>query len=389
MGRRLVGRRQWQVHLLLLLLATTASGPLLLNADFLNTRGGGDSPFLLFRLHQLLSALRDGHFPVRWMPDAAYGFGYPFFSYYAALPYYLAAGLVYLGSGLVAALKATQWLGFGLAAYAAWGLVRCAGGDRRAAWIAALAYTFAPYHLVNVYVRGDSLSEFWAMGLFPLILWMAARLWQRPSARRMVLFALSYAVLVLTHNVSALTFSPILFIFLALLALDRGGADNLGLAAGVFLGLALSAFFWLPALAERDAVQLTAQTTGYFHYSNHFRVLAGDEKNLIQPKFLFDYDVAGSTPFSMGLIQALLTVAAVIIALVRPLHRRLKGADSKAPTFRPSQPAKPPYCVIDGTLTAFSLITLLLSTFLITPASGFLWERVPLRALQRIVQSPS
>jgi len=42
-------------------------------------------------------SLQAGVFPVRWMPDAAYGYGYPFFSYMAALPYYVAALLNIVG----------------------------------------------------------------------------------------------------------------------------------------------------------------------------------------------------------------------------------------------------------------------------------------------------
>ena len=85
--------------------AALAALPLFLNPGFLNTRGGGDSPFLLFRLHQLYSAVTQGVFPVRWMPDAAFGLGYPFFNYYAALPLYLAALFKFLGASYVSALK--------------------------------------------------------------------------------------------------------------------------------------------------------------------------------------------------------------------------------------------------------------------------------------------
>ena len=74
-----------------LLVAFLAAWPLIGSPGFLNTRGGGDSPFLLQRLQQLETAMRDGHFPVRWMRDANYGFGYPFFNYYAPLSIYVAA----------------------------------------------------------------------------------------------------------------------------------------------------------------------------------------------------------------------------------------------------------------------------------------------------------
>ncbi|MFO7538594.1 MAG: hypothetical protein R6X32_11110, partial [Chloroflexota bacterium] len=65
-------------QLAVILTAVLAAWPLLAEPGLLNTRGGGDSPFLLQRLHQLTTALADGHFPVRWMPDANYGYGYPF-----------------------------------------------------------------------------------------------------------------------------------------------------------------------------------------------------------------------------------------------------------------------------------------------------------------------
>jgi hypothetical protein len=347
----------------------------LFSAGFLNTRGGGDSPFLLFRLQQLVAALGDGHFPVRWMPDAAYGFGYPFFSYYAALPFYVGAAFVWLGLGLIAAVKVTQWLGFLLAAVAVWGLVdHFVSRDsqdrpwirRWAPWLAAVAYTLAPYHLVNVYVRGDSLTEFWAMGLYPLALWMAARLLQRPACGRLAAFALAYGALVLTHNISALIFTPVLLLFGLLLIVRRGranrqwGARNWGpLVAGMSLGLAIAAVYWLPALGEQDAVQLTAQTTGYFHYANHFRRLGGDGARLIQPSLVFDYDVAGGAPFAMGAVQAVLALCGIGAAVVR-LRRPRRG---------------------DWTLPAWALVVLLVSTVMMTPLSRPVWERLPLLSM--------
>jgi hypothetical protein len=384
MGRRFAVGRRWRFSLLLLLLATVVVGPLLAptlrattGLGFLNTRGGGDSPFLLFRLGQLVTALADGHFPVRWMPDAAYGLGYPFFSYYAALPYYIGAALHFWGFGLVAAVKLTQWLGSVLAAWAMCGLVsrfgstgQARGGGsntrfgRRTAWLAAAAYAFAPYHLVNIYVRGDSLTEFWAMGLYPLILWTAARLWDRPGRGRAILFSLSYAALILTHNISALIFSPFVLLFFILLAAGtpaphRGWKAGATLAVGLVLGLALSAFFWLPALGEQGAVQLTAQTSGYYHYSNHFRTLASTSGSagLIQSTLIFDYDVAGMTPFSMGLVQAILTAAGLIAALLRLCRSGIRSLNP---------------------LTLFALCALFISTVMITPASRPLWDHLPL-----------
>jgi hypothetical protein len=46
-------------------------------------------------------ALRNGQFPVRWVSDLGYGYGYPLYNFYAPLPYYAGGYLHMLGvSGL-------------------------------------------------------------------------------------------------------------------------------------------------------------------------------------------------------------------------------------------------------------------------------------------------
>ena len=92
------------VLIVALLVAFFAAWPLISEPGFLNTRGGGDSPFLLQRLHQLEAGLHDGHFPVRWMRDANYGFGYPFYNYYAPLSIYIAVLFRFLGFSMVRAI---------------------------------------------------------------------------------------------------------------------------------------------------------------------------------------------------------------------------------------------------------------------------------------------
>jgi len=161
---------------LALLVAVVAAVPLFAGPGLLNTRGGGDSPFLLQRLHQLSAALADGHFPARWMPDANYGYGYPFFHYSAPLSLYVAVLVRLLGAGYVAAIQLAQLVGFLAAAAAAFALGRRWLGGDAAGLLVSAAYTVAPFHLVNVYVRGDSLAEFWAMALYPLVLLAADRL---------------------------------------------------------------------------------------------------------------------------------------------------------------------------------------------------------------------
>ncbi len=353
--------RRARPFLIALALGVLAAAPLLLGPGFLSTRAGGDSPFLLFRLHQMHTALRAGVFPVRWMPDAAFGFGYPFFSYYAALPYYLAAGLKAFGFSYVAALKLTQLLGFLLAAV---GMYTWTRRHLRTAWgalLASAAYTFAPFHMVNVYVRGDSLSEFYAFAFYPLILLAADRLFERRSARRVAALALAYAALLLTHNISAFIFSPFLALYLLL---QSGGRRRLMLrtygicAAAILLGVMLAAGFWLPAVGELRYVQLEDSTTGYFHYSNHFRA-----DDWAQSGFAFDYDTdadAHVTPFAVGALQLWLTVAGGAALGGVAWQQRRRGAR------------------FPWAFSGFVVTGLLLSAFLVMPVSRPLWAGVPM-----------
>jgi len=320
----------------------------------LNTRARGDSPFLLQRVFELSAELRAGHFPARWMPDASYGLGYPFFNFYAAFPYYIASALNVLGMDLLISIKFTQTLGMFAAAGAMWLFARRHLSEWGAV-LAAIAYALAPFHLVNIYVRGDSLSEFYAFIWFPLILAgldNKSHRSQRPV--RFIPFALSLAGLLLTHNVSALIFAPVALAYalvrLMALAPRERASYAAQVCAGGLMALALGAWFWLPALAEARLVQLDQQTTGYFNFANHFLA-----SNLVQSSPLVSYAADQlDNPMQMGLAQAVLALVGFALMLARKTLRKT--------------------ALLFGALAAFA-------TFMLTPASAFVWDHVPLLAM--------
>ncbi|NKQ37690.1 MAG: hypothetical protein HF973_19025 [Chloroflexi bacterium] len=356
-----------------LLAAVAAAWPLMAQPGLLNTRGGGDSPFLLQRVQQLVTAVAQGHFPARWMPDANYGYGYPFYNFYAPLSIYVTAVFRFIGFSYVRSIQLSQLAGFLTAAVGMFYLARRWFRSDWAGLLASVAYTFAPFHMVNVYVRGDSLAEFWAMAFYPLILLAADVLIQRfregqpHNGRYAALLALAYAALILSHNISALIFSPflLLYLLLAWLFTNQSQTSNhrspltahrlpLTLLAALLLAFALAAWFFVPALAEKSLAQLDTVTSGYFHFSNHFLGTTGQP--LVQFGFLFDYDVLNRQAFRMGLVQAVTIGAGVAALLVT--WRRLS-------TIQPYR-------------RLFILLSLLVATFMLTPLSRLLWEYLPL-----------
>jgi hypothetical protein len=341
-----------------ILIAVAAAWPVLAEPGLLNTRGGGDSPFLLQRLHQLETAVHDGHFPVRWMPDANYGYGYPFYNFYAPLSIYITLLFRFIGFSYVRAIHLSQLAGFITAALGSYALARRWFKSEWAGVLTAAAYTVAPFHMVNVYVRGDSLAEFWAMAFYPLVILAADKLveigdWRLESWRRIGWLALAYAALILSHNISALIFSPFLLLFILLRRLNNPQSPIINLynwlppLAAVLLAFALSAWFFVPALMEKGNAQLAPVTEGYFHFSNHFRGL-----DLVQPSLVFDYSVEGGNAFKMGLVQAVTAVLGLLVLL-------FQKKDNTA-------------------VRAFIVIGLAVATFMITPLSRPLWDTLPL-----------
>src|SRR3989338_2747037 len=95
-----------------------------------------------------------------------------------------------------------------------------------------------PYWFVDIFVRG-SVGEVLAIGLS--LLAFAAIAWERRGV-----VTLAVTGLILSHNIIAIIFLPILFIY-ALLVSRR-------LTGWIVLGIGISVYFWLPALVEAQYV---------------------------------------------------------------------------------------------------------------------------------------
>jgi len=279
-----------------------------------------DTLIHLYRLVELNHLLRHGYLFSRWLPDLAYGYGFPLLHFYAPLSYYVAEIFSLFGLDYAPALLATFVALIIVAGLSAYAWAAHAFG-RRAGLVAATAYVTAPYLLYNVYHRG-ALAEVLALALMPAILWAMTRLGRNSAPRFLVLSTLLYAALLLGHNITALVFTPVIVVYAAVLTLqcDWQGVFRIpysawSAAAALVLGLGLSAFFWAPAVLERNSVQ-TFQLFSPQAFDYHFNFITLGELFSL-PVTVDPNLVLPPTPRSIGLIP----LALAIIGLGRGWRR--------------------------------------------------------------------
>ena len=209
------------------------------------------------RLVELDVGLKLGQIPPRWAPDLGWGKGMPLFHFYPPLPYYLAEVLYLIKVPAVWTIKIIFALNYLAGFYFMylwaknrWGKI---GG-----LAAAAAFVYLPYRAVDFYVRG-ALGELTAMTFLPLLFYALDK-------RRVVLSALSWAAIFLSHNAIALFslfFIPLYFLF------NIKNWKKFLLISGITIGL--SAFFIIPAFREKNLTIVDSFTTGgFFRYSFHF-----------------------------------------------------------------------------------------------------------------------
>lgn len=192
------------------------------------------------RLAAYFKALRDGQIPPRFAGDLNYGYGMPLFIFIYHFPYLLGSGLLAIGFSLVNAFKLTlaaSYLFSGLFMY--WFSREFFRGEQKALLV-TIFYQFAPFRLVEILTRG-SFGEVYTYTFLPLVLYGIVQ-------RNLILTAVATMLLVISHNSISLVFFgvTILFIFF----FNKGLRQIFWSLLALGIGLGLSAFYWLPAIAE-------------------------------------------------------------------------------------------------------------------------------------------
>jgi hypothetical protein len=314
---------------------------------------GHDTLEYITRNNEFYRGLTAGQLLPRWSADLSAGYGEPYFNFNPPVAYYLPALFHALGVSFVAAENLAIFavlLVAGLGMY----LLASEFFGRRGGLVSAVAYIFAPYFLVTLYVR-HSLSDFSAYAFIPLALWGLYRFADGGGYRFLLIGAFSVALLLLGSNPVALITFPAFALLLVWLAWTGRSWRTLWRGAWCLaLGLGLSAFFWLPAMAERGMVHISRLLEGPFNYHNHFVFL----DQLIYSPWGYGVSVPGrgdGMSFAIGPVH-LAAAAAGLLLIWRIRHASRRGQ----------------------LMVLFSLIVLLYAALLSSDVSGFIWDRLPL-----------
>ncbi len=362
-------KRRLSTILALALLALPAASPFLLRG----TPRTNDLSAHLFRTFFLIRAVEWGGIWPRWSPDLLYGHGYPVFSFFPSLFHWVLALLHKTGLPLFTAYRVHMYLLFWLTAVTSYLLAAKIFKSRTAGWTAALIYTYSPYLLYDSHIRGSG-PELQALALLPLLIFL---LWQisdteasesgfLPKSRllKVVMTAVTFAIIFLTHPIAYQLLIPLgmWLLIKAGFASKKSGvfqkSDFLAVlippAVGIGLGGLMVVFHWLPAFVEVDHTRVNLSISqGYTYQANFLSLL----DMLRWPQLPADPTLVNPPVVRALPVIGLLWAVALILWRWRIFDQNRRQI-----------------------VVAWTAV-LLLSVWLITPYSVFIWDNFPLLSL--------
>lgn len=203
-----------------------------------------DGEWMIIRLSDFHRSFRDGQFPVRWAGRLNQEYGYPVFNFLYPGMLYLGEIIHLLGFNFINSVKFLFGLSFVLSGVFSF-LWLSQFFNKFSSFIGAVSYMYAPYFFFDVYKRG-SLGEVLALTVIPLCLLTLQK-------KSFLLGSITFALLILMHNTIAFLITPLLMVYLLIKSYKYLKKESLLKIINPILGgLGLSAFFWIPALYDKQ-----------------------------------------------------------------------------------------------------------------------------------------
>ncbi|HSW97855.1 MAG TPA: 6-pyruvoyl-tetrahydropterin synthase-related protein [Candidatus Saccharimonadales bacterium] len=313
-------------ELLFILLLLVLSVPVLLPLTHHGFFQSDDGEWMIIRLSAFYQALHDGQFPVRFLQRLNFGYGYPVAEFLYPGSFYLGSLLHIIHFGFVNSIKGVIGISLvGSLIFTYFWLNKLF--SKFASLIGALVALYLPYHLYDVYKRG-SVGEVFALMWVPFILWQIER-------NSFFFTTIGIAFLIISHNTLAALFLPLIICYMAkkVYTSKKRKESSYYYIYILLSSLGLSAFFWLPIPFELSKTVFSS--TSVSQWSNYF-----------------------STIEQIGLVSYAVLFAILFIFI-----------------FKKARPSK-------HRLTVIFFIISVVSIFMATFASSFVWNILPANFIQ-------
>lgn len=300
------------------------------------------------RLASFYQSLADGILIPRWAGNLNLGYGHPILMFVYPLPSYLGSIIHFVGFTYTDSIKILLSFSYILSAVFMYLWIKEFLG-KNAATVSAILYIFAPYRFVDIYVRG-ALGEHMAFTFMPLVMFALLKL-NNSNKKQLKKYyfpylfsAISFALLVLTHNAISLIFIPFIILYLIYLYLESKNKLNLLInTSSIIYGALLSFFFWFPAFAEGKYTLRDIVTKGEYakHFVNPLNLIYGE----------WSYGGSGFFTTQIGIIPIVFFIISLFF-LIKIFRKKDKNK----------------------ILLFFSQIIFIGSLFIMLKQSQFIWE---------------
>lgn len=308
----------------------------------------GDLSLHTMRLMSFYNILFNEYMLPRWTPEFNAGYGDPHFIFSYFLPYFIGSVFHFIGFSFLDSIKlllAGSFILSGLAMYI-WAKDEL---GKKAGFVAAVFYLFAPYHLIDLHFR-VTIAETLSFVYLPFLLLLTKKIIYHPTTLNITLGGICYSLLILTHQIITVIFTPVLIfyaIFVWYQKEKKGFNHLLVYFFSIVLGFLLSAFYWLPIVAEAKYTQASLSKN-----TVTFTPLTDLLYSSWRFGFLFQGH-KGELSFLIGYSQLFVVIAAIYL-----LYK--KQFDKKTKRF-----------------LLFFIILFCLVIFMIIPQSKEIWINLP------------
>lgn len=304
--------------------------------------------------------LSEGQFPPRWSGQLNNGYGYPVFLFNYPFPALVGEVFHKLGLGFVDSVKAVLFTSLIISVLGMYLFLKKLLGSKPAAFLGAMFYLYSPHRFLNVYVSA-SVGSVLAEGLIPFV-FLSMLVTSKQKKWGSVLGGISLASLILSHNVTALIFTPLILVFATFLIWRSEQRIKVFRQLGVMflLGLGISAWFWLPAIVEKQYIRFDDVFAKFYQdqFPSPWQLIRSPwGYGLSHPQ----HPEIGDMSYQLGLVHILVII---LLILMLPFKRRIREVRE---------------------IGGFSLIFFILSVALMLKTSLPVWEKLPFLS---IIQFP-